>query len=202
MSRISIGVGLLVAAAAALGVLNHVWSVFPLGAVAILLVGYGTYEEWIKPHFRVEHRLKDWLIRRAWSVRMQRAEGLTFRLEITSGSSGKRVSVTRDRKSIDDTIAFTSAVEIDGNWITDLTSLTSAERRALRAEIIIYLTARGVGWEFFPDPAIGAEMWPPVLAVTTRVAQDHTLSQQSVDEAAHRIETAALAVRQIIQKAL
>ena len=89
----------MLAALAPLGILGYIPVAAMLLLFGIFLILHGSYEEFIKPHFHVEHRLKDWFLRRDWSVQMGQTPSLTFRLNLTSASSGYQVTVIREKRT-------------------------------------------------------------------------------------------------------
>lgn len=200
MPRIEIGVGVLLTLAAALGLLESGWAYVALAVAGVYLVAHGTYDVAVKPHFRVEYRLSDWLMRRSWSVRMERKETLAFRLVVASGSSGHEVVITRDRKAVDDKIHFSGSYMPPEAQHDILASFADYEREILRAEIRIFLASRILGFSFIQVD--GQQLWPPVVAITATLAQDQSLCQQSVDETAHGVELSVIGIRAIVTRAV
>ena len=107
----------MLAAGAALGFLSSVWMAVTLLAAGLILIAHGAYDEFVKPRFRVEHRLKDWFLRRDWSVQMEQTPSLTFRLNLKSGSSGYGVTVIREKRTHSDIISFTGLVPLHPDWM-------------------------------------------------------------------------------------
>lgn len=201
MPRIEIGAGIVLSVAAGLNAFGDVPVAVVLLVFGILLILYGSYEEWVKPHFRVDQRLNDWLQRRGWSVRIERVPQFNFVLHITAPDSGKEIIVTRDKTARNDVLAFTTGVGLHPQWTAPLIAMSAKEREGLKADIGIYVTAKNLGIHFgqLPD---GRLAWPPSAFIQTALAQDRTLSQHSVDLAAKSLELSAMGVRELIRKAL
>ena len=201
MPRIEIGAGIVLATGAALGFFNSIWTTAGLLAAGVLLIAYGAYDEFIKPRFRVEHRLKDWFLRRDWSVQMGQMPSLTFRLNVRSGSSGYQVVVVRERRTHNDFISFTGLVPLHPDWIETLNGFTPREREVLYSDVRIYLTGKNLSFELVQSRD-GEIVWPPQVCVQTAIPQDHTLSQHSVDITAKSVELSMIGVRDVIRKAV
>jgi hypothetical protein len=201
MSRIEMGVGIMLAAGAALGFLNSVWMAVALLTVGVTLFAHGAYDEFVKPRVRVEHRLKDWFLRRDWGVEMEQTPSLTYRLNLRSGSSGYPVIVIREKRIHRDFISFTGLVPLHPDWIKTLNDFTPKEREALYSDVRIYLTGKNMSFEL-PTLPDGGIIWPPLVCVQTAIPQDHTLSQHSSDIAAKSVELSMIGVRDVIRKAV
>lgn len=201
MPRIEIGAGLVLAALAPLGILGYIPVAAMLLLFGIFLILHGSYEEFIKPHFHVEHRLKDWFLRRDWSVQMGQTPSLTFRLNLTSASSGYQVTVIREKRTHNDFISFTGLVPLHPDWIDTLEDFTPREREVLYSDIRIYLTGKDLSYECVQSPD-GKIIWPLHVVVQTAIPQDHTLSQHSVDITAKSVELSMIGVRDVIRKAV
>ena len=200
MPRIEIGAGIVLATGAALGLFNSIWTTAGLLALGLLLIAYGAYDEFIKPRFRVEHRLKDWFLRRDWSVQTGQMPSLTFRLNLQSGSSGYKVVVVRERRTRNDFISFTGLVPLHPDWIETLNEFTPTEREVLYSDVRIYLTGKNLSFELLTVD--GKIIWPPQVCVQTAIPQDHTLSQHSVDITAKSVELSMIGVRDVIRRAV
>jgi len=174
-----------------------------LVAIGAILFSHGVYDDFIKPRFRVEHRLNDWLQRRGWSVRIERLQQFNFALHLTESDTGKQVYVTRDKRTRDDLLAFTARVGLDPRWLPSLVAMSENQRTELIQEIVIFLAAKDVSLVLNdprqPDSPIS---WPPDVKVQVALPQDHTLSQHSVDMAAKQVVLSMLGVRAIIRKAV
>jgi hypothetical protein len=201
MPRIEIGAGFVLAVAAALGFLNSIWIAVGVLAVGILLIVYGAYDDFVKPRFRVGHRLRDWFLRRDWSVQMEQTPSLTFHLNLKSGSSGYGVTVIREKRTHSDFISFTGLVLLHPDWIETLREFTPREREILFSDVRVYLTGKDMSYELFKLPD-GELIWPPQIAVQTAIPQDHTLSQHSCDITAKSVELSMIGVRDVIRKAV
>lgn len=201
MPRIEIGAGIVLAVLATFGIFGSVPVAAVLLAGGVILIMLGTYEEFIKPRFRVDHRLKDWFIRRGWHVGVERRPAFNFLIRLTSPSSGKEVFVTREKATYDDLIAFTGKVPYLPEWFAILPSFSEEEREALITDIRIYLTTKNVSPNF-RTMGTNEIAWPPEVVIQAALAQDHTLSQHSVDIAAKTIELAIIGVRDLIRKAV
>lgn len=171
-------------------------------ALGVFLLLHGIYDDFIKPRFRVERRLTDWLMRRGWSVSMKRQPQFNFLLHISSASSEYEVIVTRNKQTYDDLIGFTGKVPMHPMWLDVLPRFSQAEREILLSEIRVYVTAKNLSYEVFTDLSSGQVFWPPVIAIQTAIAQDHTLSQHSVDITAKSVELTMIGVRDVIRKAV
>ncbi len=195
------GAGIMLGVAAALGWLNELWALIPLGLLAALLVSHGVYDEWVKPRFRVGRRLTDWFLRRAWSVRVERRPGVDFWLNISSPSSKHEVTVTRDKDTPDDMIMFTGHIlPLPAPWREALAQFPDVGIAYLEADIKAFLSAKDMSFNLMKSDQVPA--WMPVVAITTAIAQDHTMSQQSVDVTAHSVELSIIGVRALIEKAV
>ena len=201
MPRIEIGAGIVLAVGAALGILNSIWIAVGLSAVGVILIVHGAYDEFVKPRFRVEHRLKDWFLRRDWAVQVEHMPTLTFRLNLNSASSRYGVTVIREKRTHNDFISFTGLVPLHPDWIETLNEFTPKEREVLYSDIRIYLTGKNLSFAFteFPD---GRIIWPPQICVQTATPQDHTLSQHLCDITAKSVELSMIGVRDVIRKAV
>ena len=196
---IELGVGALIAGI--IGLWNDAAAYGLLIFIGVLLIAYGTYEAFIKPRFRIERRLTDWLLRRGRGVRIERLPQFNFMLHLTSGSSEKEVFVTRDKETRDDLIAFTGKVSYLPTWFDILPTFSEREREALITDIRIYLTAKNLSVNFSQLPN-GKIAWPPNVGIQTALPQDYSLSQHSVDLAAKTIELSVIGVRDLIRKAV
>lgn len=203
MPRIEIGAGVVLAVLATFGVFGSIPVAAVLLAFGVLLVLYGGYEEWVKPRFRVEHRLTDWLLRRGWSVRIERLPEFNFALHLISSDSEKHILVTRNKGAINDVLAFTARVGIDPRWIPQLLAMSQQNRSRLIQEITILAATKDIGL-VLNDPRIEGSpiTWPPDVKLQTALPQDHTLSEHLVDMTAKKIEMTMIGVRAIIRKAL
>ena len=201
MPRIEIGAGIVLAVGAALGILNSIWIAVGLSAVGVILIVHGAYDEFVKPRFRVEHRLKDWFLRRDWAVQVEHMPTLTFRLNLNSASSRYGVTVIREKRTHNDFISFTGLVPLHPDWIESLNEFTPKEREVLCSDVRIYLTGKDLSFELarLPD---GGIVWPPQIFVQTAIPQDHTLSQHSVDITAKSVELSMIGVRDVVRKAV
>jgi hypothetical protein len=197
MPKIAIGAGAVIAVLAGVGLPVSV--VLLVGGVLLIL--YGGYEEYVKPHFRVEQRLGDWFLRRGWRVKIERQPQFNFIIHLTSSSSEKEVYVTRDRQTHGDLAAFTGKVPYRPEWFEILPGFSEAERESLLTDIRIYLTAKNLALDLSQTPD-GRIAWPPVVTVQTALPQDHTLSQHAVDIAAKTIELSLIGIRDVIRKAV
>ena len=191
----------MLAAGATLGFFNSVGIAVGLLALGVMLIMHGAYDEFVKPRFRVEHRLKDWFLRRDWSVQMEHTPSLTFRLNLKSGSSGYPVTVIKEKRVHNDFISFTGLVPLHPDWIETLNEFTPREREVLISDVRIYLTGKGLSFELATLPD-GKVIWPPHIAVQTAIPQDHTLSQHSSDITAKSVELSMIGVRDVIRKAV
>jgi hypothetical protein len=201
MPRIEIGAGIVLAIAAPLGLLNDVWIIVGLGLFALILIVHGAYDEWIKPRFRIEHRLTDWLVRRSWKVSVERKPALNFLIRASSGSSGYEISITRQKDARDDLIGFTGVVPLpDDGSIEQLETFSAIERLILISDIRIVIASAGLGFEFLksPDQRI---FWPPQVIIQAAIPQDHTLSQHGIDITGKSVESVIITARDVIRKA-
>ena len=201
MPRIEIGAGIVLAVLAPFGLLGYVPVAVILLLFGVVLILHGSYDEFAKPRFRVEHRLKDWFLRRDWSVQMEQTPSLSFRLNLDSASSGYRVTVIREKRAHNDFISFTGSVPLHPDWTQPLNEFTSKEREVLCSDVRIYLTGKDMSYELFKLPD-GSLIWPPKIAVQTAIPQDHTLSQHSSDIAAKSVELSMIGARDVIRKAV
>ncbi|MCH8994410.1 MAG: DUF2299 family protein [Chloroflexi bacterium] len=203
MPRIEIGAGIVLAAIAPFGFLGAIPVAVLLLAFGILLILHGGYEEWIKPRFRVDQRLNDWLQRRGWGVRIERRSQFNFLLHITD-EAGKQVVITRNKNARNDVLAFTGKVGIDPRWLPAFEAMSETQRRRLIQEITIFLATKNIAFDLSDDPlnSNAPVRWPPTsIVVQTALAQDHTLSQHSVDFAAKSIVHSMIGIRALIRKA-
>ena len=204
MPRIAIGAGVVLAVIAALGVLGSVPVAALLLAFGVVLILYGGYEEYVKPRFRVEQRLSDWLQRRGWNVQIERRPQFNFILHLTD-PNGKSLAITRDKDTRDDVLAFTGKVGVDPRWLLALETMSETQKRRLIQEIIIFVATKNIAYELSDDPSDpnAPIRWPPTsIIVQTGLAQDHTLSQHSVDLAAKSIVHSIIGIRAIIRRAI
>jgi hypothetical protein len=201
MPRIEIGAGIVLAVMTSFDLLGYIPVAAVLLSFGILLIVHGSYEEFIKPHLHVEHRLRDWFLRRDWSVQMGQTPSLTFRLNLKSASSGYQVVVIREKRTRSDFISFTGLVPLHPDWIETLNKFTPREREVLYSDVRIYLTGKDLSFEFVRSPG-GEIMWPPQICVQTAIPQDHTLSQHSVDITAKSVELSMIGVRDVIRRAV
>lgn len=201
MPRIEIGAGVVLAVIATFGVLGSIPVAAVLLGFGIVLILYGGYEEWVKPRFRVEHRLVGWFLRRAWSVKLERRPQFNFLLRLSSASSEYEVYVTRAKNAYDDLITFTGWVQLHETWLEVLSSFSGAERELLLSDIRVYLTAKNLSFDFAKG-SDGRVPWPPVIMVATAIAQDHTLSQHSVDVTAKSVELSVIGAREVVRRAV
>ena len=192
----------MLAALAPFGIFGAIPVAVVLAALGVVLIVYGSYEEWVKPRFRVDARLTDWFLRRGWSVRMERRSQFDFVLHLTGGDSGKNVVITRTKDTRDDVLAFTGRVGLDPLWIPHLHAMSEIRKRILIQEITVFLATKNIAFAL-NDPRVDGSsiLWPPDVKVQTALAQDHTLSQHSVDLAAKSIEHSIIGVRAILRKA-
>ncbi|HZP27068.1 MAG TPA: DUF2299 family protein [Dehalococcoidia bacterium] len=198
-ASIQIGVGALVAGI--VGFWNDAAAFALLILVGVVLISHGVYEDFVKPRFRVEHRLHDWLQRRGWSVRIERLPQFNFALHITSADSSKQILVSRNKDARDDVLAFTAKVGLHPDWLEPLRAMKDDERKTLLSDITIYLSAKNLSLDLSQRDA-GSRSWPPSVVIQTALPQDHTLSQHSVDMTAKSIELSMIGVRDLIRKAV
>ncbi len=193
----------MLAALAPFGLLGEIPIAVVLVAVGVALIVHGGYEEFVKPRFRVGQRLNDWLQRRGWDVRIEPRPEFNFLLHLTAPGSGKQIVVTRDKHTRGDVLAFTAKVGLDPRWLGPLDVMSQKQRQLLIQEITILLATKNIGFDL-ANPLDRKEpiRWPPDVKVQTALAQDHTLSQHSVDLAAKSIEQSMIAVRALIRKAI
>lgn len=194
----------MLAAIAPFGFLGSIPVAVLLLAFGIFLILHGGYEEWVKPRFRVDQRLNDWLQRRGWSVRIERRPQFNFLLHITD-ETGKYVAVTRDKDARNDVLAFSGRVGIDPRWLPAFEAMSETQRRRLIQEITIFVASKNISFDFSTDPRDpkAPVRWPPTnMAVQTALPQDHTLSQHSVDLAAKSIMHSIIGVRALIRRAI
>ena len=203
MPRIEIGAGLVLAALAPLGILGYIPVVVILLVFGVFLILHGSYEEFIKPHFHVEHRLKDWFLRRAWSVQTGQMPSLLFYLKLRSASSDHEVNVSREKetRTRGDFISFTGLVPLHPDWTGVLNDFTLREHQVLHSDIRIYLTGKDLSFKVTESPNDEIH-WPLCVFVTTAIPQDHTLSQHSADMTAKSVELSMIGVRDVIRKAV
>ena len=200
MPRIEIGAGILLALAATFGFFDSAGSYLLLGVLGAYLILHGGYDEWLKPRFRVDQRIADWLIRRAWNVQMERRPSFNWMLRVKSGSSGYEVQITRQKNALDDLIGFTGLVPRPDDGTEEiLEQFSELEKRYLIAAIRMTIAHARLGFEFIKDPDTQKIFWPPTVIVQGAVPQDHTLSQHSVDASAKNVESAIIEVRDVIR---
>jgi hypothetical protein len=200
MPRIEIGAGVLLAIAATFGFFDSAWSYLLLSALGSYLIIHGSYDEWIKPRFRVDQRIADWLLRRAWNVQMERRPSFNWMLRVKSGSSGYEIQITRQKNTLDDLIGFTGLVPRPDDGTEEiLEEFSEPERRYLIAAMRMTIAHARLGFEFVKHPDTQKMFWPPSVIVQGAIPQDHTLSQHSVDQTAKNVESAIIEVRDVIR---
>lgn len=201
MRGLTLGIGVSVLVAGVVGFWTDSAASILLTAIGGVLITFGTYEAFIKPRFRVGHRLAGWFRRRAWSVGEERSTWTDFSLRISSASSKYEVVVTRDNDTQDDMIMFTGHIlPLPNLWQETLPQFSAVERAYLEADIKAFLSAKDMSFQLLKADKVPA--WMPVVAITTAIAQDYTLSQQSVDATAHSVELSIIGVRAVIEKAV
>ena len=201
MRGLTLGIGAGALIAGVVGFWNDDAANGLLIAIGVGLISYGMYEAFIKPRFRVGHRLAWWFRRRAWSVEVEHSPRTELSLRIASPSSKYEVVVTRDNDAPDDMIMFTGHIlPLTALWQNTLPKFSAVERAYLEADIKAFLSAKDMSFKLLKGDEVPA--WMPVVAITTAVAQDHTLSQQSVDVTAHSVELSITGVRAVIEKAV
>ena len=201
MRGLTLGIGAGALIAGLVGFWNDDAANSLLITIGLVLITYGTYEAFIKPRFRVGHRLAGWFERRGWTVEEESTPRTDFTLRISSPSSKNEVVVTRDNHAPDDMIKFAGHIlPFPDRWLDTLPKFSAVETAHLEAEIKAFLSAKNMSFSLLKDDEVPA--WMPVVAITTAVAQDHTLSQQSVDVTAHSVELSIIGVRAVIEKAV
>lgn len=195
MPKIEIGAGFVLAALAGVGLQGSLSVTVILFICGIFLILHGGYEEYVKPRFRVDSRLSDWLQRRDWSVSIDSERAFNFVLW-AQDESGRKVAITRIRRARNDVLAFTAKVGLDPAWLPKLEAMAQPDRAKLIEDIRILFAAKRIGFNF-PEP-----IWPPNVTIQTGLPLDNHLSQHLVDTTAKDMTHTMIGVRSLIRRAI
>lgn len=197
MSRVEIGVGILLTAIGALGIYDQVSIFTALVVTGVLFITLGTWDESLRPVLLLEERFSRWFRDRGWSVRHDNAakrNGFYFWLWIEDPDSKHEVGVSRgaERKQV---VTFTANVRLEDRWKPALAAFSPAQQSRLIQDIHVLLAIKSMGWF--------ALTWPlDKLRVQTALPLDRKLDEHAMDITAKEVGHTTVAVRSLIRKAL
>jgi hypothetical protein len=193
MGWIGIGVGLVMAGLSSFGLIESIPAVTVLVVIAVFLISNGVWEVWGKPRIFLERRIRGWLVRSDWSVRIEKQPGAYFWIW-AKDPTGRELAVSRHREK-KEILVFTALVPLEQDWVLKLAALGRVEQYRLVEDIKIFLAIK--------DMAYRDVEWPPErVAVQDALALDHNISRYLVDLKAKKVINAMIGAKSIVRRAI
>jgi hypothetical protein len=193
MGWIGIGVGLVMAGLSSFGLIESRPAITVLLVIAVFLISNGVYEVWGKPRIFLERRIRGWLVRSNWSVRIDKQPGAFFWIW-AKDQAARELAVSRHKEN-KGILVFTALVPLEGDWVLKLAKLGAVEQCQLVEDIKTFLATK--------DMAYVDVKWPlEKVTVQDALALDDNISRYLVDLKAKKVINAVIGAKSIVRRAI